>query len=98
MFCICNEKYMFNKLDYYIPRNFSMEYKRYSIENNKIINEMIEELIEKVNTTNSNIEIKEIKENYFEYNERELNEDYVSTGYFNVFLNIGNYLNKLNHV
>ncbi len=91
MFCICNEKYVFNKYEYYIPRNFSMEYKRYSIETNKIINEIIYELIE--NVINPKLVIQD---NYFEYEEKELNEEYVSTGYFKTFFNIGNYLNELN--
>lgn len=91
MICICNEKHIFNKNKYYLPRNYSMEYKRYSIINNNIVNEIIQDIIKEKFTDN-------IKENYFEYQEKELNEDYVSTGYFNFnyFLNLGNYLQKNN--
>lgn len=91
MICICNEKHIFNKNNYYLPRNYSMEYKRYSIINNNIVNEIIQDIIKEKFTDN-------IKENYFEYHEKELNEDYVSTGYFNFnyFLNLGNYLQKNN--
>lgn len=92
MICICNEKYIFNKKKYYLPRNYSMNYKRYSIENNNIINNLIQDIINETFTI-------EIKENYFEYQEKELNEDYVSTGYFNLnyFLNLGDYIQKKNN-
>jgi hypothetical protein len=96
MICICNEKFIFNKKKYYIPKNYSMNYKLYSIETNNIINELIQETI--VYSLNNEIKKTEIKEDYFNYQEKELNEDYVSTGYFNFhyFLNLGNYLQKNN--
>jgi hypothetical protein len=76
-----------------------MNYKRYSIENNKIVyeilNKIIDEIIEK--EISKNIETVEIRENHFNYEEKELNEDFVSTGYFNYFLNLGNYLNSISH-
>lgn len=92
MFCICNEKFVFNKYDYYLPRKFSMNYKRYSIENIHIVNEIILEIINQINTI---IKIEKVKlyDNYFEYKEKELNEDYVSIGYFKSFVNLGKYLN-----
>lgn len=96
MFCICNEKHIFNKLNYYLPEKYSTEnYERYSVDDFKIIKEIIEELIEILEVKNQHIEIKE---DYFDYEEKELNEDYVSTGYFtfNSFLRLGNYINVYN--
>ncbi len=105
MICICNEKHIFNKREYYLPIKYSMEYKRYSIETNKIINELIYEMIEEI-TKNKNLnETTEIKDNYFSYQEefnQEINQEnqedneYVSIKYFKTFLNLGNYLNTFN--
>jgi hypothetical protein len=73
-----------------------MNYKRYSIENNKFINELtfqiINEIIEKI------ISNYEIYDNYFDSKKKEetdeLLDDYVF--YFKSFLNLGNYLNNHN--
>ncbi len=96
MICICNEKFIFNKKKYYIPRNYSMNYKLYSIETNKIINELIEETI--THSLYNEITRIEINEDHFNYQETEINEDYVSNGYFNFnyFLNLGDYIQKNN--
>lgn len=92
MICICNEKHIFKKNEYFLPLQLSMNYKRYSIENHIIVNELIQELIDSIEEKD-----KIIIHNYFEYQEKILPEedDYVSTGYFNMFLNLGNYLHGL---
>jgi hypothetical protein len=106
MFCICNERFVFNKIEYYLPKHYSMNYKRYSVENNKFINEITNEFIQEIiDNLSENI----IYDNYFEYSkqkkeneieskteketeeERKDKEEYV----FYSFINLGNYLNSL---
>ncbi len=91
MICICNEKHIFKRKEYFLPLRLSMDYERYSIETHKIVYEIIHELIHHIEEKEKFI----IHDNYFEYREKEIQEDYVSTGYFNIFLNLGNYLHSL---
>jgi hypothetical protein len=91
MLCICNEKHIFKRNEYFLPSNYSMNYKRYSYETYTVINIILKEIIHSIEEKEKII----IHDNYFEYQEKEIQEDYVSTGYFNMFLSLGNYLNTL---
>ncbi len=91
MICICNEKHIFKRNEYFIPCHYSMNYKRYSYEIYTVINQILKEIIDSIEEKEKII----IHDNYFEYQEKEIQEDYVYNGYFNVFLNLGNYLNTL---